>query len=59
MPRPKSLIDLPLIPDIIIRPEAFDKGFTGKVDSQGRIPAVGEEYAGNEVYIFIKKLKGE
>jgi hypothetical protein len=54
MPRPKALKDLPLIPDITIRPEAFDKGFTGKVDSQGRIPAVGEEYAGREVYIFIK-----
>jgi len=55
MPRRKNLNDLPLIPDITIRPESFSKGFIGKVDSQGRIPAVGEEYAGREVYLFIKK----
>jgi recombinational DNA repair protein RecR len=57
MPRPKALTEIPLVPDIVIRPECFEIGYTGTVTQYGKIPAVGEEYAGREVYVFIRKPK--
>lgn len=55
MPRPKALKDLPLIPGkTTIDTSKFEKGFIGNIDYQGRVPTVGEEYAGREVIILIK-----
>lgn len=56
MPRPKALNDLPLIPGkTTIDTSKFEKGFIGNIDSQGRVPTVGEEWRGREVIILIKK----
>ncbi len=55
MLRPKALTEIPLVPDMVIRPEAFEIGYVGTVTQYGKIPAVGEEYAGREVYVFIKR----
>lgn len=56
MVRPKSLNDVELIPgELVFETEEFLKGYVGTVDKEGRIPKVGKEYAGKEVWIFIKK----
>lgn len=60
MPRPKSLKEIPLIPgENIIKSDEFEIGFTGNVDAEGRIPKVGKDYSGKEVWVFIKKTGKE
>lgn len=56
MPRPKSLKEIELVPDIVINPDHYRAGFKGTLDEKGRMSqAVGKEYARCEFYVFIKK----
>lgn len=56
MSRPKALKDLPLIQgETIIDTSKFEKGFIGNIDSQGRVPTVGDMWRNREVIILIKK----
>ena len=60
MARPKSLKGIPLIPgENIIKSDEFVKAYVGFVDSEGRIPKVGKEYANSEAWIFLKKREKE
>jgi hypothetical protein len=40
---------------LILRPENFVKAYKGKIDKQGRMPALGVEYSDYDVLVFIKK----
>lgn len=55
MPRPKALEEIELVPDIVINPDYYQTGFKGTIDDKGRVPTVGIEFAGMEVYVFVKK----
>jgi hypothetical protein len=60
MARPKSLTEIPLIPgENIIKSDEFVKAYVGIVDREGRIPKVGKEYAGREVWVYLRKTNEE
>jgi len=60
MARPKSLKEIPLIPgENIIKSEEFVKAYVGFVDAEGRIPKVGKEFAGREVWAHLRKTEEE
>lgn len=55
MPRPKALEQIELVPKIVIDPKSYLAGYKGIVDDKGRIHTLGLEYAGMEIYVFVRK----